>query len=80
MALGLNNNGDLSVTWTSNSSSFQGLIKNRFIQLRIVQVSEADLATYFCTAINKKRIEFGEAMQLHGKEQDVWWSIMLYVG
>lgn len=70
MVLGLKNDGDLSVYWSSNSSSFQGFIKNRFIQLRIVRVSEADLVTYFCVAMNEKRIEFGEGMRLYGKEQD----------
>lgn len=72
MVLGLNNDGGLSITWSSNSSRFQGFIKNRFIQLRIVQVVEADLITYFCAAINEKRIEFGEGVRLYGKEQDVW--------
>ncbi|GAA6067924.1 uncharacterized protein LOC113545734 [Tachysurus ichikawai] len=65
MVLGLKNDGDLSVYWSSNSSSFQGFIKNRFIQLRIVRVSEADLVTYFCVAMNEKRIEFGEGMRLY---------------
>lgn len=30
MVLGLNNNGELSITWNSNSSSFQGFVKNCF--------------------------------------------------
>lgn len=72
MVLGLNNNGDLSITWNSNSSSFQGLFKNRIFQLRIVRVSEADLVTYFCAAINEKQVEFGEGLRLYGKEQEVW--------
>lgn len=72
MVLGLKNNGVLSTTWNSNSSSFQGFYKNRFFLLRIVQVSETDLATYFCAAMNERQIEFGEGLRLYGKEQDVW--------
>ncbi|XP_034157203.2 uncharacterized protein LOC113545734 [Pangasianodon hypophthalmus] len=64
MVLGLNNHGHLSVTWSTNSSNFQGFINNRFIQLRIARVSDADLVTYFCAAINEKRLEFGEGMRL----------------
>lgn len=71
MVLRLNNNGELSITWNSNSSSFQGFMKNRFLQLRIGRVSDADLVTYFCAAINEKWIEFGEGMWLYGKEPNV---------
>lgn len=72
MVLGLNNNGDLSITWNSNSSSFQGFCSNRLLQLRIVRVSEADLVTYFCAALNEKQIDFGEGLRLYGEEQDAW--------
>lgn len=71
MVLGLNNNGELSITWNSNSSSFQGFVKNCFLQLKIGRVSDTDLITYFCASINKKRIEFGEGPRLYGKEQNV---------
>lgn len=67
MVLGLNNDGQLSITWSSNSSSFHGFIQNRLFQLRIERVSDADLVTYFCAAVNENRIEFGEGLRLDGK-------------
>lgn len=69
MVLGLNNDGQLSITWSSNSSSFHGFIQNRLFQLRIERVSDADLVTYFCAAVNEKRIEFGEGLRLDGKNR-----------
>ncbi|KAM9450055.1 uncharacterized protein Hap1MRO34_022536 [Clarias gariepinus] len=65
MVLGLNKNGDLSITWNSNSSSFQGFINNRFIHLKIVHVSQTDLVTYFCAAVNDKQIKLSEGMRLY---------------
>ncbi|KAI5620132.1 hypothetical protein C0J50_20298 [Silurus asotus] len=64
MVLGLKNNGDLSVTRNSNSSSFQGFFQNRLFQLRILRVSEADLGVYFCLAVNQRHLELGEAIRL----------------
>ncbi|KAI5087592.1 hypothetical protein C0J45_22081 [Silurus meridionalis] len=64
MVLGLKNNGDLSITRNSNSSSFRGFFQNRLFQLRIVRVSEADLGVYFCLAVNQRHLELGEAIRL----------------
>ncbi|KAG7314234.1 hypothetical protein KOW79_022730 [Hemibagrus wyckioides] len=65
IALGLKNNGELSVNWNSNSSRFQGFIKNRLFHLRILRVSGADLLTYFCAAMNEKQLEFNEGKRLY---------------
>lgn len=80
IALGLKNNGELSVNWNSNSSRFQGFIKNRLFHLRILCVSGADLLTYFCAAMNEKQLEFNEGKRLYGKELDAWWNITSSVG
>lgn len=80
IALGLKNNGELSINWNSNSSRFQGFIKNRLFHLRILRVSNADLLTYFCAAMNEKQLEFNEGKRLYGKELDIWSDITSSVG
>uniref|UniRef100_A0A8B9RBI0 Ig-like domain-containing protein n=1 Tax=Astyanax mexicanus TaxID=7994 RepID=A0A8B9RBI0_ASTMX len=62
MVMGLKNDGAMSVAWNFNDSHFEGCVVDRFIGLRIYQVSESDLATYFCAASHNKRMEFGEGI------------------
>ncbi|KAK1792839.1 hypothetical protein P4O66_012748 [Electrophorus voltai] len=65
MVMGLKNDGDLSVSWNSNESHFEGCVQNRFIGLKILKVLHSDLVTYFCAASNGKRMEFGEGICLY---------------
>ncbi|KAG9259634.1 hypothetical protein AMEX_G27141 [Astyanax mexicanus] len=69
MVMGLKNDGAMSVAWNFNDSHFEGCVVDRFIGLRIYQVSESDLATYFCAASHNKRMEFGEGIRLQTQEK-----------
>ena len=68
MVMGLKNDGALSVAWNSNETHYEGCVVERLIGLKILKVSNSDLAMYFCAASNGKRMEFGKGIHLQSKD------------
>ncbi|KAL7836241.1 hypothetical protein AOLI_G00275250 [Acnodon oligacanthus] len=64
MVISLKNDGEVTILQRSNDSNLEGYILERFIGLRVLSVTEADLGTYFCATYDD-HMEFGEGLELY---------------
>lgn len=65
----LKHNGELSVVWNYNETHFEGFMEKQTTGLRILHVSDSDLATYNCATLYQKRLDFDKGVQLYSKYQ-----------
>ncbi|KAL6466020.1 hypothetical protein MHYP_G00261530 [Metynnis hypsauchen] len=64
MVISLKNDGEVTILQRSNDSNLEGCVLERFIGLRVLSVTEADLGTYFCATYDD-HMEFGEGQELY---------------
>ncbi|KAL7839241.1 hypothetical protein SRHO_G00258990 [Serrasalmus rhombeus] len=64
MVISLKNDGEVTILQHSNDSNLKGCVLERFIGLRVLSVTEADLGTYFCATYDD-HMEFGEGEELY---------------
>ncbi|XP_050977167.1 uncharacterized protein LOC127172092 isoform X2 [Labeo rohita] len=67
----LKHNGELSVVWNYNETHFEGFMEKQTTGLRILHVSDSDLATYNCATLYQKRLDFDKGVQLYTNQQSI---------
>ncbi|TRY65389.1 hypothetical protein DNTS_013983, partial [Danionella cerebrum] len=60
----LKHNGELFVVWNNDSTHFEGFMENQKIVLRIRNISNSDLCTFYCARLFKEHLDFDEGVKL----------------